>query len=226
MNDSKNGMTGQEYFLRAHALYGAKEYDQALKTYQSIAHKGSATWYNMGNCAYQLGNYTDARIYWKRAQRDAFGIQRADILYNIQALDKKIGIDHASSKKFTDYGIDQINAVQIIYLQLFFLIGWIGLWAYVKRWHTKERYLILWFLIALNCFVGAALIYRFFSTQKQIGIVVSQATVYAGPDSRYHSVGTINVATECKIDQVHGNWCKVKSGSLVGWVKKDQCEIV
>lgn len=228
MNNDVNGsVTQQEYYLRAHALYNAKEYDQALNVYQTITDKGSATWYNMGNCAFRLGNYTQARVYWKRALRGADSKQRADTLHNLQVLNKKQGIELVDASKFVDRGIQRMQGVPIVYLQMFFLVGWIGLWAYIKRWHTKERYLFFGLLVLVNSFVGVALLYRFVHAQQRTGIVVEQTvTLHAGPNNRYHTVGTIPAITECEVQEVCGEWCKVRSGQLRGWIKKECCELI
>ncbi len=226
-NEMKGEGTHQENFLRAHELYMSKNYEQALALYQTIPEKGSAVWYNMGNCAYQLGDYADALLYWKRAEREATGVQRADILYNIQALGKKINVPYEKNNAFVDAGTTWLLGTPLIFMQLFFLTGWIGLWAYIKRWHTKERYLLLYFLIGLNSFFGFALIYRLMYAHRCTAIIATpQAPVYAGPDSRYHTVGSLNAVTECKVKQLCGDWCKIRTGSLVGWVKKDHCELV
>jgi tetratricopeptide (TPR) repeat protein len=228
MNNQKSGeVTPQETILQAHALYKANNYEQALKLYQLIPNKGSATWYNMGNCAYHLGNYMDARLYWKRAERNASHVQRADIRYNIQALDKKVGLQKKETSYAADQGIALILSVPLISMQLFFLVGWFGLWAYVKRWHTKERYIVLYFLIGLNSFLGFAVLYRMLYADSCAKVMItSPASLYTGPNSCYHVVGMLPEATECMVRKTRGDWYQVRSDSLAGWIKKDHCDAV
>lgn len=228
MNNNMIGsMTQQESFLQAHALYNAKEYEQALDLYKTITDKGCATWYNMGNSAFRLGRYTEARVYWNRALHDATKVQRADIVHNIQVLNKKQGIQLVENNRYLDRGVQQIQAFPIVYLQTFFLVGWIGLWACMKRWHTKERYLIFVLLACLNGLAGVAIVYRFVQMQRQTGIITAHiATMHAGPSERYHAIGTIPEITACEIQEICGEWCKVRSGALRGWIKKECCELI
>src|ERR1700722_3305000 len=73
----------QEIFLRAHKLYEQKEIEQAYALYQSIENKGSAVWYNMGNCNYKLGKFLEAYACWHQAKKNATAKEFQDILYNI-----------------------------------------------------------------------------------------------------------------------------------------------
>jgi tetratricopeptide (TPR) repeat protein len=61
----------QEVFLKGNVAYLAGNIDGALKLYQTIDPKGPAVWYNLGNCYYRIGNYPEAIVAWRRAQKDA-----------------------------------------------------------------------------------------------------------------------------------------------------------
>ena len=74
----------EELFLHANKCYEKQECDKALELYQSMNCKGPAAWYNMGNCCYQLDNYVDAMVCWKRAQRGASYHDCLDIEHNEQ----------------------------------------------------------------------------------------------------------------------------------------------
>jgi len=217
-------ITNKESFLRAHELYNAKEYAQALAIYQSLDNKTAAIFYNMGNCAYKLGQYTDARIYWKRAARNASPTQRADIAHNIQALDQKIGIEHPESNGLLCRGLLYTHSVSLLFLQLLFLFCWFAFFIFMRR---VKKYFLLFLFIIINSILGAIILYRYAHACSSVGIVTaSQITVHAGPDSSYHTVGTMSAPAECVIKQAQGDWYKVKSGILVGWIKKDVCELV
>ena len=93
--------SSQENFLRANKYFNKQEYTKALDLYDSISNKGSATWYNMGNCAYKLSKYKDAYVYWRKAQTHANKKEREAILYNIDILSSSIDVNGVQEQETT-----------------------------------------------------------------------------------------------------------------------------
>jgi len=217
----------QETFLRANKLYKEHEHAQALELYESIKNKGSATWYNMGNCAYKLGKYTDAYVYWRKAQAYATSHEHKAIAHNINALadiiDAQVWVVQDTNAYEWYKPIKNIaTARSLLFMQLLFLLLWFLVWycgAYLLR---EKRYMLGSMLLSstLGCALLLALNYR--EHTKQVALVVqSQIKVFAGPDDHYHCLGYINAIAELEIKEQRDQWYKVCHKDLVGWVFAD-----
>lgn len=220
-------ITNQESFLHAQELYTAKEYEKALSLFQAIPDKGTVIWYNMGNCAYWLGRYTDARIYWKKAERTASYAQRLDIQHNMRALNEKIGLIAYRSKGIVEPGLTSVQSSSFFSLQVVWLILWFLLFFYMRQWIRGRRYALILFFVVGNSMCGIAVVYKYIHRCRRVGIVTAEQTsLHAGPDTSYHTVGVVNSPAECIVKQIHGDWYKVSSGVVVGWINKELCELV
>lgn len=216
----------QEVYLRAHQSYTQKEYARALELYQSIQNKGSSVWYNMGNCAYQLKDYLHARLYWKQAENQATRHQLSDIGYNIMALDQKIGTkDHSRSavreqlKRFA-------ALVGLFSWQFLFIFFWFALWFVLRsRFKSGRAVAILCLCGMVLCGVGLGS--KYIQGTQKIGMVTAHnAPLYAGPDSRYHVLGTADAMSEVRVQEVRDRWCKVQYNATTGWMAIDTLAVV
>ncbi len=210
----------QEQFLHANALYHAGQYDDAFAVYQEIPQKGRAVWYNMGNCAYQVGNHTDALVYWKRAERNATWDEREDIKVNrgyaLRALNKKTATQDPLFSTIVQWvmGKRPLLLFQLLCLCLWFL-SLVCLRRYPRRvWSTGA---IFFAVGASVCGAGMYERYRDYRHQ-QAYVITDRSPLYGGPNERYHKRGTVQRADLVRICAQRDEWCKVASESHVGWV--------
>ena len=214
----------EETFLQANRCYQNKKIEKALDLYNSIEHKGSATWHNMGNCAFKLNKYVDALVYWRRAQRNATTKELDDIRKNIDVVGQILGrsIEQSSFWNFVD-GI--LNRFSLFAFQLFFLFAWFGL--FVGFWFFKKKRFLLVILLPINLLFGTATVLKHRAQSNPPAIIKeSSASLFAGPDKNYHVVGNLNLADEVRVVEQRQDWCKVKADCLVGWVLADKLEVV
>jgi tetratricopeptide (TPR) repeat protein len=229
-----NGTYYQEVFLRANKLYKEGAYENALEAYNSIQDKGAAVWYNSGNCLYKLGNYIDALVAFKRALLNASYKQRTVIKHNIEQTLLALNV----SSKVVDSRFRVLQVVidftkwltamtSLLFLQLLFLFllyaTFFCVW-YLQRSQTKSR-IIIGILGTMTTCSAIALIVKYDDTLFTHGIVThNQASIFVGPDKKYHMVATVGLADELIILEKSTDWYKVKKGRLLekdhllGWI--------
>lgn len=222
----------QETFLRAHKCYECKDFKQAHELYAAIGNKSAATWYNMGNCCFQLGNYVDAVACWHHAQRGASGAVVEDIAYNIDIAEQKLGLEKQDQSIWTRISMHlkkRMNGFSLLMLQILFLLTWFALFFFIKKRKRGKKYrsLIIGILLMINVFFVLGLTLKYYDALQQKGVVMKQQNqIFAGPNEQYHVVGTLPIASCVKIIEQRGSWCKIKYSQDAGWVKSETLTIV
>lgn len=219
----------EETFLRANQLYDQKEYDKALQEYQALTDKGSTVWYNMGNCAFQVGHYMQALAYYKCAQKDAIGLLRADVLHNIDVVENKLGHTHIQTRtqRWLQYIQAWVMVVPWLLLQLLVLSILLVVFLVLKNWRVRKRYGVLTVFLVLSIVFTSVLLLKYNHDVSRVGIVVHpQVIVRAGPDKNYPAVSTMNEATEVTVEEMRVLWYKVTYNTNVGWVSSDDIVVV
>lgn len=217
--------TDQESFLQGNKLYNDHEYEQALKKYESIRNKGSAVWYNMGNCAYFLTHYSDALLYWRTSERHASRKTLEAIAHNIHALEPHI--PHLASLQPTSiaysrkaYMLSLVSplAMQCIALMLLVLLCMVCF--YMKKSSIKT--IVLCCCIAVLMMVLGFVYLHYQRAYTKQGIITSDnAIVTVGPNKNYHQIGKIPRNAECVIRSQDGSWYNIRYNNLVGWIFTD-----
>lgn len=213
------GASNQEVFLRGNKAYAESAYTDALVCYEQIPHKGSAVWYNMGNCYYQLERPVDACVCWQRAQRHASYQDYCALTTNITGLED-----------------DQEKAAQSAY----------AAWVFWIRAHTQSYSLLIiqliaiaiWFALCIALYTRVHLIVSFsllilsivfvclsIDMQKEryraYAVTKEDALLYVGPNSSYHQQGIIKPARSVVIIDERDGWYKINYKELAGWVQAD-----
>ncbi len=221
--------TMQELFLRANYLYEQGQFQQALDTYTSLSHKGSATWYNMGLCWYRLGNDAHALACWRHAQVDASFKELRMIDYALNAMQQKQGFDlpaglFFSAGRFLYLWIKSLPPMPV---QLLFILGLCLLFFCQKWWYYGKHGKSV--LVGATCLVLIGIGHFYIQYQDQPGsqgVVIAQSCVYSGPDIQFHKQGTFDQATEVVIQKAAGNWYKVAQNGVIGWISADAIVVV
>ena len=217
----------QELFLQANELYKEKNYQQACALYNNIKHKGPATWYNMGNCAYQMGDVSCALVYWRMANRGASHSLRKAIAHNsAHAREKDAALQSVTlAEEIVDALCMCSSYVSLFMWQIIVLLGWIVGW-YVFM-HHRTRQLLLVIIIIINLISGLLLLVRFWEMNRVTACVTQPGiTLFAGPNTCYHAVGTVDEVACVHVQSVEGEWCQICYKQLLGWVPKAKLELV
>lgn len=211
----------EETFLRANKYYQENKLVEAKEEYEKINNKGTATWYNLGNCHYKLDDHINALVCWRRAQQQAVSHELDSIAYNIDVVEDKLG-KHTEQTWYTK--LEHVLLPRSLFmLQALFLIFWYLLFV-CMRWYKRGMHyktVALALLFVFNAISISALVMKYQINARCQGIVVQQkASLFAGPDEHYHVVSSVDCADEVIIQEQRENWCKVKYKDTVGWLQK------
>lgn len=203
--------------------YGRMEYEKALEIYNSALENGitsSDLFYNLGNCYYQLQNFSLARLYYEKAKL----INPLDgvILNNLKIVEGKIGVaDELLFKNLPEHLIDLISG---IFNSTHWSLIFIGLsWVLLILFFFKKR---IWlgiaaFVQAMVFFLG---IVRFnLEKNSGYGIVNSsleKIELKIAPEEIAEDVYVIKNARKVLIEEELGEWYKIWiDGNIQGWIR-------
>ncbi len=213
--------TAQELFLTANEQYRGGDFDTALATYQKISPKSAAVWYNMGNCAFQKNDPSYAMLYWHRALKNGNRAIVNDSIYNCSQI-------HKTTDGIAEHLLSIFKAPRIILFAqiLFFCLIGVLLFLVRKMMRKKQRYQLICLntLVILVGFLNYAL-YASSLTKKALAMQ-EDVTVYAGPGTEYHAMGTIPCAQKVTVKVQNQTWSKITGGSYTGWVPNTAIEII
>jgi len=216
--------SSEEAFLTANNFYEQKKYEDSLKLYSSIDKKGSAVWYNMGNCAFRMDNYIDAIVYWRRAELGASLKDFEDIENNILVAYEKLELTHERS--FLDVIYKYISRVPIFLLQIVFLVFWFTFFIMYFFLKQFRRFALTIFMV-LNVLIGFLLLIKYGSLNyKKVIVVKSSASLFTGPDENYHVICKVPIISEMLVKEKKGKWYKVNSNGQIGWVFSEYIEVI
>ena len=213
-----------QIFAQANRLYTQKHFAQALALYKTIAQKDAATWYNMGNSAFMSADYAQARVYWRRVERNATAWSLLnDVAHNLKNLDRIQGIEKQESSLAFLRRV--VSTMPVRTLQFLFLFLWIMLvLAFVRVRCVRNLRIPL-----CVCIVAVAMMVtiRYTTTSRHVAVVMEkEATLFAGPDENYHVLAQLAQAREITLEDIDEHWCKVAYEQGVGWVKREAITIV
>ena len=217
----------QELFLHGNKAYEFGEYPVALRHYQSIRKKGAAVWYNMGNCYYHTQDYARAIACWQRSLKGALPSAYADAQRNSALAYQKLGKSRTVTI-FERVLSRATHRMPIAIAQLLFLCIWFFLWIIALRWYkTGFIYALMFFLCVGVLFFGMVLMRQYRYQTQQHGIVVDPiVSLYAGPHSHFHAMGTIEIGDAIELIEKRPGWYKVSKGGQYGWVLADTIEVI
>ena len=213
-------------FLECRDAYLQKNYQQAYDKYLTLTNKSPAVWYNLGNCAYHLGNYEQALLLWKKARYGLPYFYQARIEHNNAQAYTKLEQEYKPSswnlQKWQLYAYFLYFPLWI--LQIILLISLYSFWL-LCCFVTGKKMLWLKIKCLLSLFCAAILIgSHYWLHEQSYGLVKKHdAKVYVGPDERYHVIKELPFLTALTIEQCD-NWCKIHWSEGVGWMLSDDIE--
>ena len=218
----------EESFLRGNKLYDQHNYDAALASYDMIAHKGRAVLYNMGNCYYHKNNYSQALLYWTRAERGATAAEVGIIAHNKQQMLQKMGKNNDVSRtdRMWYFFYSFLPYFSLFCLQLLFLLCWyLLMFCVYKNGRTKKMLsggvLVIVMLIAST--LGVHCIQKSIET----GIVIKkQVACFVGPNKDFHRSCSLDYTDHVVVKEKREGWYKVQYSGNIGWVEADAIQIV
>lgn len=214
-----HAQTAQELFLEANQCYARKDFDSALKLYDRIPQKGAATWYNMGNCAYKMGNNLQALLCWSRSEKNS-----NDAIMHDSALNKAAAItklQHPLAQTFPS------KYASPLLMQILFFCAF-SVFLVIVRIFIRRKKIIALSLYGLFLFSIGFLTYAVYnqSHYNKALIMHNEAAIYAGPDSNYHQLATIPAGSPVVILVPTKDWTKIHWHKQVGWIANNDIEVI
>ena len=219
--------SGEEVFLRANKYCEQHDWGQALTLYESINQKGSLVWYNMGNCCYHLKNYTEALIYWKRAEQGASYTIYAQSKHNQHILARQLNrvVPVSWIQRLYEFFVYNLLRISLLFLQVLFLFCWF-FFFFLKRYWGEIFFSAALVMVILSGLIGTGIAVKYKQMNK-VGIIISDNTkIFAGPSQEYHVLDVLNSIDQVTIQDLKPDWYKVKYATGVGWVVADAMQVV
>jgi tetratricopeptide (TPR) repeat protein len=216
--------TMQEIFLQANAAYMAGKVQDALELYQSINPKGPAVWYNMGNCYNEIGNYPEAIVQWRRAQKHAswrdFSTLEQYIRQAYQAQNR--AYKQSIAARGHAWIMRCASLCSVFMLQLIFLWFLWALFLLGPALFKNSRYFLLTVLSLSTFLVACGGFYCYHFQECPYGIVTKNViSVYAGPGRDYARLTEAKVLDSVRVYQMRDGWLKVYIDQCgYGWLEK------
>ncbi len=219
----------QETFLRANKCYHEGDFQEALTLYESIDKKGRAVWYNMGNCHYELADYSRALACWKRAQRGAPWKESVEIDRNMQRALKKLGkpTDERLVTRAYNFVTHATEFGSLFFFQILFFIFWYSLFLLgLVRKFGFARFAVKTISSFCVATLGVVVIVKTMEYGSFHAIVVEQTPLFVGPNERYQRIATLTHADRVVIAERAHEWCKVRTHDAVGWIPEKNLEVI
>lgn len=218
----------QELFAQGNSAYKKYQWREALACYEAIDNKESVVWYNMGNCFYKIGDTLKAIVCWKRAQHDVSFTGQSVVAKNLAVAYKKLG--YKTEDSFSMRSKQWAQSFSLFPLQLLFLfcwyVGW-GIWFAGIRYRPFWWYGFLMSLCLLALLVGYMLLTHYYvQTGVTLMVTKEETPLFAGPNERYHQVGTAHWCDELWVEAQRLGWYKVTQGDRYGWISSAAIELI
>lgn len=217
--------TDQQLFVRGNRCYAEKKYVEALAHYEAIQAKGPAVFFNMGNSYCCKGDYSQALMYWQRAERGASYKEFLSIAHNKELILKKMG-KAVSDNVFTAINKHVMAMVcphSLYVLQVIILLVW---YIFVIVYFRAKRrlYKQMFFIVVL--FLSYGVLIKYTSSSVARGIVIKQAPIFVGPNKNFHTITSLACADGVEIKEKKEGWYKIRYTDAIGWVEADAIEVI
>lgn len=220
-------------FERAGQEYNQMRYQDAYNLYQEVSSPTPIVYFNMGNCAFKLGQYGRALWHWRQAEERWGFSNREDLRENLELVHEKLG--HETDKKtlvpsrrgLVGAVLRVASAIPLIVVQLQFLFFWTLLFVFVRRLLKRKQRLFV-MLLCVGVFInGGLLIYRQVRALYVRAIVIdNKALVYTGPSTTYQQVGKLIEGCEVLIDRQRQDFYKIRAHDQIGWVERKSLGVI
>jgi tetratricopeptide (TPR) repeat protein len=223
---SISAQTNEELFSQAQKEYSQCHFDNALQLFSQINNKSAYIWYNMGNCAYQLGNDLNALLFWQRAYHYGNASIVFASAFNIEQLQKKLGIYQAGIfNKILQALKNMIKIIPLILFQILFLCLLSILFFFIYRW--QKQYLLLSNIFIILLASGIILKIKYDEQWVKGGLIIeNKVNLYAGPDKSFHELFSLPAGSFITILAKQNDWIKINSLNKSGWIEKKYLEII
>jgi ABC-type glycerol-3-phosphate transport system permease component len=220
----------QKLFLQANELYSMGKIEEAYNLYKHIKPINQATLFNEGMCAYKLKQYGKALACWRKAERYWSIFNRFDLVRNILKA-KNRGVLDEQGKSVSPHIFLQalclslIISIPTIHLQLLVLLLWAFLFVFLRRLYRKKQTFLIFIAFLLLCLSASTLAFKYSLARKRMIVTtLNDVPVFSGPGRNFALLGHLPDAVETAILKESGEFCKIRTSSVTGWIETRNIE--
>ena len=205
----------QETFLQGNKFFENQQYEKAINSYSQIKNKGFGAYFNLGNAQFKSGNYIDALVAFKRAQKLASYKDYDLINQNLNLTREKLNLQPNSNYIQKFLKLFSWLFLQFIILLLLYLIF---LLFYIRLLRVPFFILTLLFL-----FFGIIYYLKFKYEANNEIIILDFVELKLGPSDNFHALHKLQKGDEAKMIQEKEDWLLINHGKKNGWIKQSSC---
>ena len=220
-------------------FYQNKEYEEAIKSYESILQQGYLSgdlYYNLGNAYFRIGAIGNAILFYERALK--VSPSHEDAAYNLRianarTVDKIQEIPPLFFIKWWNILLSTFTSTgwqTIIFIFYILLLTCIAVYFLVRNLQIQKYAFIFG---SLNIAALLIAVILFFSSLERessndYGILLkSVATAKISPDAQSNDAFVIHEGIKFRIEDQVKNWVKIKlADGKVGWLTENSFDLI
>ncbi len=218
-------------------FYQNKQYEEAIKSYESILHQGyisSDLFYNLGNAYFRMGHLGKSILYYEKALK--ISPSNDDAIYNLKianarTVDKIQEIPPLFFIKWWNILLSAFTSstwqiiIIIIYL---FLLTCIGLYFLIRNLQI-QKFAFVFGMLNVAALILAVILFISSINRESFsnnGILISSViSAKISPDQQSNDAFVIHEGIKFEIEDKVGTWTKIKlSDGKIGWIPEGSFE--
>lgn len=213
----------------ANKIYQQKNYNAAKDAFIELLNnnkKDASIYYNLGNCYFQLKDYTLAILYYEKALKIAPNNEA--IQHNLHLANQKgLKKNEHSADFFLFQWATQLHQKHtskywsILFLTCFFLFSILGFIYFRKRENIYLKLSVLLLCFSIILFYMAKQKF-YIETSNTHAIVMHDADIINKPTLNAKKIGRISSGNKVKLLDHDGNFYKIKTiNNKIVWIDKE-----
>jgi len=223
----------------ANELYQKGEYEEAVKSYESVLEtriEAPEIYFNLANAYYKTGQIAPAILNYERAL--LLSPEDEDIKYNLELAQKNVTdklevLPEFFVSSWVSGLWNSLSANAWSWLSIgffFFFLALMSLYLYSKQSRIKK----VGFFLSILCLLSSLVFFNFASrmneqlTLREYALIFSPSvTVKGSPDESGTQLFLLHEGTKVKVIEALGDWRNIKlSDGNQGWLKKEDIEVI
>lgn len=229
----------EDVFQKGNEHYLKGEYQESIKTYESIAEKGyqgKSLYYNLGNAYFRIGKIGLAILYYEKAKK--LSPSDEDINYNLAFANSKIADKIETLPRFFlfDWWENSLALFSITgwtytaYMFYLFILGAVGYYYFAGS--LKGQRIAFYSGIISAFFLVLTIVLLVVNLNRELnykyGIIVDPTVVVKfSPDQNSKDAFVVHEGLKVQAEDNVSDWVKIKLiDGKVGWLKKNEVKLI
>ncbi len=229
----------QSDFKKANEQYQKQDYENAIKTYESLVKDGSISsevYYNLGNTYYKTGNVSRTLLNYERAHK--LSPDDEDINFNLKiaslkVVDKMDAVPEIFYKRWIkaaalDFTTETWTKSFLACVWLLFIF--LAMYVVAASASLKKSgfvFAIIFLVLTMSMFALAQKSYSMMYVDQQAIIMSSSVYVKSSPDEKGSDQFILHEGTKVDVLDEFADWKKIRiANGSIGWLKQGTIEII